>query len=357
MRILILANNDVGLYKFRKELIQELLRNHKVFIALPMGNYINPLLDMGCDFIEVNIERRGKNPVSDFKLLCSYHKMMKLCRPDAVLTYTIKPNIYGGIICRINHLKYIANITGLGTAVETPGFIQKLLILLYRTALRQAACVFFQNQDNLDFMIRKGVVKERFQLLPGSGVNLAEYQLLEYPKKEIIEFVFVARIMKEKGIDQYLETAAAIKIKYPSTRFHICGFCEEEYEEILRNYEGSGHIVYHGLVNDMTQIYKTIHCIIHPTYYPEGMSNVLLEASASGRPVITTDRAGCREIVDDGVNGYLVKERSSEDIIKAVEAFLKLTYEEKKDMGLAGRKKVERMFDRSIVIRKYMQAL
>ena len=163
--------------------------------------------------------------------------------------------------------------------------------------------------------------------------------------------------MKEKGIDQYLEAAKYIRNKYPNTRFHICGFCEEDYEDILKEYQNQGIIIYHGLLDDVRKILKITHCTIHPTYYPEGMSNVLLESCACARPIITTDRSGCKEIVDDGINGYIIKQKDSNDLIDKIEKFLNLDYEDKKLMGLYARNKVESEFDRNIVVNIYKQIL
>lgn len=356
MKIMILANNDAGLYKFRRELLEELLKEHRVMICLPDGDYIKDMVDMGCEFISCDLlERRGMNPAKELKLISFYKKVLKEQRPDIVFTYTIKPNVYGGMVCGKLGIPYAVNITGLGTAVENAGLMQKVTLTLYKLGLKKAQMVFFQNSENKNFMLEKNVVKGDYFQLPGSGVNLKHYQPLPYPQKETIDFVFIARVMKEKGIDNYLEAAEFIRKKYPETRFHICGFCEDDYTARLNELQEKGVIIYHGMVKDMTEIYKQIACTIHPTYYPEGLSNVLLESSASARPIITTNRAGCREVIDDGVNGYICKQNDSADLIKQVEKFLALTWEERKNMGLAGRKKVEKEFDRQIVIDKYLQ--
>lgn len=356
MKIMILANNDAGLYKFRRELLEELLKEHKVMICLPDGDYIKDLVDLGCEFIPCDLlERRGMNPAKELKLISFYRKVLKERKPDIVFTYTIKPNVYGGMVCASLGIPYAANITGLGTAVENAGLMQKVTLTLYKLGLKKAQMVFFQNSENKNFMLEKGVVKGDYFQLPGSGVNLNHYQPLAYPEGKTIDFVFIARLMKEKGIDNYLDTAEVIRKKYPQTRFHICGYCEDDYTARLNELQEKGVIIYHGMVKDMTAIYKQICCTIHPTYYPEGLSNVLLESSASARPIITTNRAGCREVIDDGVNGYICKQNDSEDLMKQVEKFLALSWEERKNMGLAGRKKVEKEFDRQIVIDKYLQ--
>lgn len=357
MKILILANNDVGLYKFRKELLETLLNKHEVYISLPAGIYIQELKNMGCHFIETEFDRHGTNPIQEFKQIGAYRKILKEVKPDIVFTYTIKPNVYGGMACSMQKIPYVVNITGLGTALENPGMMQKITLMLYKLGIRKAQKVFFQNTENREFMLGNNVIKGAYDLLPGSGVNVDYYQVLEYPDDETIDFVFIARVMKEKGIDQYLEAAEAIRSKYPSTRFHICGACEQDYEDKLQELQDRGVIIYHGLVKDMREIHKISSCTVHPTYYPEGLSNVLLESAASARPIITTNRAGCREVIDDGKNGFVVEQKNSKDLIDKIEKFLSLSHEERKQMGLNGRHKVEKDFNRQIVIDKYLEEL
>lgn len=358
MRVMILANNDVGLYKFRKELVAELLKENEVYICLPDGGFIERLVAMGAKFVPCDLlDRHGTNPIKELKLLSWYRKILKEYKPDIVFTYTIKPNVYGGAACAALGIPYVANITGLGTAVENGGVMQKITLTLYRWGLRKAQKVFFQNTENRDFMLAHGVVKGDYDMLPGSGVNLSQYQVWDYPTGDTVDFVFIARVMKEKGIDQYLDAAKAVRKAHPETRFHICGRCEQDYTKCLEELQNAGVIIYHGLVEDMTQIYKMAACTVHPTYYPEGLSNVLLESAASGRPIITTNRSGCREVVDDGVNGFVVREKDSQDLIEKIEKFLRLTVEERKRMGLEGRAKVEREFDRRIVVGKYMEEI
>lgn len=329
-KILILANNDIGLYKFRKELIEELLKDNQVFISLPNGEFVKELIDLGCELINTNISRRGTNPITDLKLMFEYKKILNRVKPDVVLSYTIKPNVYGGMMCRLTKTPYIANITGLGTAVENSGVLQSITIFLYKLALKNASCVFFQSKENAEFLNSKGIIKGKQKIIPGSGVNLDHYEILDYPEDDTINFLFISRVMKQKGIDQFLDAAMYIGKKYSSTRFHILGFCEESYEEKLKDMDERGIIQYHGMQSDVRMFHKISHCTIHPTYYPEGMSNVLLESAACGRPIITTNRSGCREIVDDGINGYVVEQQNSQDLIEKIEKFLKLSYDQKK---------------------------
>ncbi len=358
MRILILGNNDVGLYKFRRELLETLLKQkNEVFISLPGGPFVKDMTGMGCRFIETQIDRRGTNPVKDLALMKHYDAILKEIRPDVVLTYTIKPNVYGGMACRKNRIPCIANVTGLGSAVENGGLLGRITTFLYKLGLKKADTVFFQNQANLEYMLKNKVVKGNHELIPGSGVNLDRFPCFEYPDHDSVDFVYVGRMMKEKGFGLYIDAARALKEKYPQAAFHVCGSYEDDFREEVDDLITRNIIVYHGLVDDMKEIYRQIDCTIHPTYYPEGMSNVLLESLACGRPIITTDRPGCREIVEDGVNGFVVRQRDQEDLNEKVEKMILLDRETRRQMGLNGRRKVEEEFDRNIVVDHYLKAM
>lgn len=357
-RVLFLVNHDVAIYNFRLELVERLIsEGYEVHISSPYGERIDDLKKLGAFFHEIKIDRHGINPIKELKLIMNYMQQINSVKPDIILGYTIKPNIYGAMVAGIKNIPFVANITGLGTAVENSGVVQKITVNLYKIAFRKVQRVFFQNSDNQKFFIKNNIAVHRHKLLPGSGVNLNRFTVREYPSDDIIRFAFISRIMKEKGIDQYLDVAKTIKQKYSNTEFHVCGFCEEEYEGKLNEYNNNGIVIYHGMIRDVASFMSNMSCIIHPSYYPEGLSNVLLEASASGRPIITTDRSGCREVVDDGVNGYIIPQKNSQILIKEVERFIKLTNEQKKSMGLAARKKVEREFDRQIVVEKYMKEI
>lgn len=357
MKIVIISNATRGLFSFRRELIELLAKTHNVTILSNGTERKEEFEEMGCRFTEVTMDRHGTNPVKELKLVRLYKKLLKELKPDTVLTYTIKPNIYAGMACASLQIPYIVNITGLGTAVENGGVMQKITLPLYKRGLRKAKMVFFQNRDNMDFMLKRGVVKGPYELIPGSGVNLDRYQVQEYPNGETVDFTYIGRIIKEKGIEQFLDTANAIRKSHPETRFHICGRCDPAYEAIIKELNDDGTVIYHGLIDDIAGMHRISACTLHPSFYPEGMSNVLLESCACGRPIITTDRPGCREIVDDGVNGFIVKQRDSQDLIEKVEKFLSLSWEERRQMGLAGRAKVEKEFDRNIVINKYLKEI
>ena len=357
-KILFLVNHDVVIYNFRLELVERLLaEGHQVVISSPYGERIDDLVALGCQFRPIALSRHGMNPVQELKLLRDYLKLIREEKPDIVFTYTIKPNIYGGMACALRKVPYVVNITGLGTAVENGGPVQKVTVMLYRLALARVQRVFFQNEENRQFFADRKLAMGKHGMLPGSGVNLQRFAPLAYPGEETTEFVFISRIMKEKGADQYLEAAEYIRQKYPDTRFHICGFCEQAYEQRLKELHDKEVIIYHGMVKDVRQVLAKTHCTIHPTYYPEGLSNVLLESAACARALITTNRSGCREVIDDGVNGFVVEQKNAQDLIAKIEAFLALPWEQKKAMGIAGRAKVEKEFDRQIVVEKYLEEM
>lgn len=357
-KILFLVNHDVGIYNFRLEVIQRILsEGHQVVISSPYGERIDDLINEGCQYEAIEFARHGMNPVKEVALIAKYIKQIKKVKPDVVLSYTVKPNVYGGIACSITKTPYIANITGLGTAIENGGLIQKILCLLYKIGLKNANKIFFQNTSNEEFFASKNLYKEKHLIIPGSGVNLQRYSSLDYPSgAETVKFLMIARIMKDKGIDEYLSAAEAIKGKYPETEFHICGFCEQEYESKIEDIISKGTIIYHGMVPDVRVILQNMHCTVLPSYH-EGMANVLLESAACARPVIATDIPGCRETFDDGVSGIACEAKSDQSLIEAIEKFLSLSHEEKEQMGKAGRTKMEKCFDRQIVVEAYMKQI
>ena len=359
MKILVLTNNFGGLYVFRKEVIKALKdKGHHVVISAPFDDKSHFFEEMGCGLIDTQFNRKGMNPIKDIGLILYYRKLIKQVKPDVVLSYTIKPNLYGGMACQLCGIPQIANITGLGTAVENSGWLQRLTILLYKVGLRKTRMVFFQNKANLEFCKAHRMVKGNVKLIPGSGVNLQHHALQAFPSpEEPMRFIFISRLLREKGIEEYLLAAQEIKRIHPSTEFHILGYCEENYQERINKMQKDGIVIYHGAQPDVRPYIGKAWCTVHPSFYPEGMSNVLLESCAAGRPIITTDRPGCGEIVDDGVNGYVVKQRDGYDVVKKIEQFIALPYEKKREMGLAARKKVEKEFDRQIVIDAYINEI
>lgn len=355
-KVLFMVNRDFVLYNFRIELVQKLLKeDYQVFICLPFGEKVKEMISMGCKFIPVEIDKRGTNPFKDFLLMQKYRRIFCDIKPDIILLYTTKVCIYGGLVAGKMNIPYLINVSGLGTAVENKGPLQILMIQFYRHAAKHAKCLFFQNEENQKFFHKYHIYQGKQKLIPGSGVNIDRWYLMEYPSdKESIEFLFIARVIKEKGIEEYLAAAKKIKKEYPKTIFHVLGPCDEDYQDILNDYERWGIIQYHGMVQDTREYLKRAHCTIHPSFYPEGMSNVLLESAACGRPVITTKRSGCREVVEDGITGYLFEQKNREQLIEKIRQFMQLSNEERRKMGVAGREKVVREFDRNIVIDAYL---
>lgn len=358
-KILILVNRDFVLYNFRLELVERLLREgNEVSIALPYGEKVDEMVEMGCTFYPVKIDKRGTNPLRDLSLIKEYKSLFSRIKPDIILMYTTKVNIYAGILAGSMKIPYLMNVSGLGTAVEYKSPLQKLVIMLYKQAAKEARCLFFQNQENVDFFKSHRMYEGRQRLIPGSGVNLKRWQLMDYPKdKEKVEFLFIARVIKEKGIEEYLAAADRIHREYPETVFHVLGPCDGDYQELLDDYEKRGIIRYHGMVADTREYLAHAHCTIHPSYYPEGISNVLLESASCGRPVITTDRSGCRETVEDGVTGFIFEQKNREQLYECVRRFMKMDHGDRRKMGLAGRRKMELEFSRDIVVEAYMEEI
>lgn len=354
--VLFLVNRDIVIYNFRQEIVERLIADgHQVHISSPYGERIDDLVKIGAVFHDIDIQQRKMNPLEEFQLIKAYQKLMEEVRPDIVFGFTIKPNTYGAIAARKYHIPFVANITGLGTALENPGIVQKVLVCLYKYSFRDVRRVFFQNTANRDFFLWNHIRVNDYAYLPGSGVNLDRFPFCEYPRGKVIRFAFVSRILKEKGSEIYLQAARKIKKRHRNVEFHICGFLESDYDGELEAYQKAGDIIYHGMIRDVASFMKEMHCIVLPSYYPEGISNVLLEACAIGRPIITTDRAGCREVVDDGVNGYMIPQRNTEALIEALEMFLKLSPEDRQRMGLNARRKVEQEYDRRVVVEAYVR--
>lgn len=357
--ILVLTNFIAGLHSFRKEVMRAIVDDgYQLYISVPDtdDSRIEYFKSIGCIIIKTDFNRRGMNPIDDLKLMLKYKIIIKKLKPKAVLSYTIKPNVYGGIACRLTGTPLIANVTGLGDAIENGGWLQILTVSLYKIGVGKAKQVFFQNPSNKEVCLRFGIADERAIVLPGSGVNLEHHIYQEYPTDGVIKFLYIARLQKDKGTGEYFEAAKAIKAKYPQTEFQVLGWKEGEYEEQLNELTAKGIINYLGTTSDVRPYLKDVHCTIMPSYH-EGMSNVNLESAANGRPVITTDVPGCRETMDDGKTGILVKAKETNSLIEGLERFLAMSYDQKKQMGLEGRKKVEREFDRQIVVKAYLEAI
>ena len=292
--------------------------------------------------------------------------LLRKHRPAVILTYTAKPNVYACFAAKTLHIPVIGNVTGLGSVERMRGIKRGLILSLFRRALRSTDYVMFQNEENMRFALEQGFVKDCYQLIPGSGVSPERFPLLDYPEGgdgrmgAPVVFNYIGRILREKGVDDYLEVARRIKAEYPNTEFNLIGFIEPteaHYCEKIAGLERQGIVVYRGQQEDVLPWIKRAHAIIHPSMYGEGMSNVLLENASCGRPIITTDHPGCKETVDDGINGFVFRGGDADMLTDTVESFLKLPNLARKQMGLRGREKIKREFDRETVVKAYLQTV
>jgi galacturonosyltransferase len=360
-KILVLNNSIEGLYNFRYELLERLI-NQKFEIYFPIpesknDTRVKKLIELGCKHIEINLDRRSMNPFKDLNLIKQYKTIVKKIVPDIIISYTIKPNIYGSYVAKKYRVPNIINVTGLGSGFNNKN-IKWLVERMYKYACKNAHTVFFQNEANYNYFVENKLTKkDKSKIIPGSGVNLEKFKPMEKTKEDgIVRFLFIGRIMKEKGIEEYLKAAEYISDKYSNVEFQILGrFEEEKYKEIILNNNNS-KIKYLGVSYDVRNEIKEIDCIINPTYH-EGMSNVLLEGAAMAKPLIASNAPGCREIVDNGVNGYLFEPKNEASLIKAIEKFLSQNEPEKIKMGIASRQKVEKSFDRNLVIDAYLEEI
>lgn len=356
--ILIVGTNMMSIYNHRLELIKQLLTlNHSVSVATPFGGEEEKLIKMGVKCIDIKLETRGKNPIHDLILLMNIVKILRKEKPEVVLTFYTKTNIYGGIAARICGIPYIENITGVGSAVSNGGTMARMMMTLYSQAVRKAHTVFFQNTANQNLFHAEGISMRKEKLLPGSGVSLERFPLAPYPSSDGYRFLFISRVLKEKGIHEFVEAARMIRKDHSNAEFHVIGPYDKDFEGFLNEAAEEGTVIVHGKVFNVGDFIRNSHCTVFPSYYAEGMANVLLESAASGRPIITTNLPGCGETVDDGVTGYIVEPRNAEDVADKIRRFLQLSHEEKKAMGEAGRRKMERQFDRRIVVDAYVDEI
>lgn len=354
MKIALIGNTDFSIYNYRFELCLELLsKKNEVFIICPEGNFVNRMVSCGCKHLCIKVNAHGMNPFQDFALVRKLKKILKKEKPDYVCGFTIKPNIYGAYVCKKMGIPFIANITGLGSNVEKKGCFQRLVVFMYRIAFSKIQRVFCQNASIRSFFEEHNIAKDKLKLISGSGVNLQKFSATPYPRTGKIAFGFVSRVKKEKGIDLFIDAARYFRNQISNVEFHVYGVCDNDYMWI----KDEPAIIYHGVSNDTAKVFQKLNCLVFPSYYAEGLANVLLEASASGRPVITTDRAGCREAVENRISGYLIPEKDLTSLIQAIESFLALTIDEQEQMGICGRIKVEKEFDRTQIINYYLDEM
>lgn len=356
-KILIITNHSYMLWRFRRELIQALLKGHEVAVSTPFVGHQDDFAKLGCRMIETDVDRRGINPVTDLKLYKRYTQIIKEEKPDMVITYSIKPNIYAGFACRRRKIPYCVNVQGLGTAFQKAGLAQ-IVTIMYKVALKKAKTVFFENEGNAE-MFRKQKITPASQqtILAGAGINLEEYVYEPYPENEAFHFLYLGRIMKEKGVDELFYAIRKLHEEYgEKVVLDLVGFFEDEYKEQVEKLVEDGIAVFHGFQQEPRPYYKKADCVVLLSYH-EGLSNVLLEAAATGRPVITSDIPGCKETVEDGRTGYLCEVKNGEELYWKMKKMVEKPEEERRQMGACGREKMEREFDKVLVVKKTVEKI
>lgn len=355
-KILVITNHSYMLWQFRRELIAELMKENEVVLSMPFVGHEDDFRAMGLRCIDTAVDRRGINPATDLKLIRTYKEMLKTENPDLVITYSIKPNIYAGMMCSRLNIPFCANVQGLGTAFQKAGLAQ-FVTVLYKMAFRKVRTVFFENEENAAEFQKRSIIPSRKQkVLHGAGINLEHYGLQPYPENEKVHFLYLGRIMKEKGMDELFTAVRRLYMENQNFILDLVGFFEDEYKAQVEQLVKDGIAVFHGFQEDPRPFYAVADCVVMPSYH-EGMSNVLLEAAAIGRPVITSDIPGCREAVDDGKTGILVEVKNSDKLYEAMKKILNLSGDECKKMGLAGRRKMEVEFGKEAVVSETIRAL
>ncbi len=362
-RVLVSSNYAWTIVNFRLPLIRRLKsEGYEVHVLTQFDGYEEKLREEVDSITHLFVSRKGINPFVDFLTILDYVKHFFVLKPDILLLFTIKPVIYGSIAARIFRLPKIVMITGLGTAFLKDNWLKSLAQGLYRVALRKPCKVFFQNLDDKGlFISRKIVCDVSTELVPGSGIDLESFSEAPYPDNQEPKFLLIARMLRDKGVGEYVEAARILKKKYPKMRFQLLGpLGVENRSAILKNdmdnWVEEEVIEYLGETDNVRTFIEQSDCIVLPSYR-EGTSRVLLEAAAMARPIIASNVTGCREVVDDQQTGFLCEAKNSSDLAEKIELMSNLSKSERRQMGLRGRKKVAAEFDQKIVADIYLEAL
>lgn len=362
--IALAGNSSWSILNFRKNLILKLIKNgFHVHVIAPKDSSVRELEHIGCIVHDIDISRRSMNPLNNFALIFKYYRLLKSLSLSHILTFNIKPNLYVCLAASQLSTKVIVNISGLGSSFIKANLITNIVKFLYKISLKKASIVFFQNQSDLALFKESGIYDGSLEnLLPGSGIDLNVFtknndHLLNGLNKD---FVFIGRLIRDKGIIEYLESASAISNQYSHTTFYIYGESDKNNPSFLKPEEinkfSSKNIKFMGKVNDINIALQHADCVVLPSYR-EGMSRSLLEAAATGIPIIASNVPGCREIVDNSINGFLCKAKSSDDLSNTMKKFLQLNNAEIKTMGDQGRLKAEKEFSVDLVVEKYLAAI
>ena len=365
MRVALVINTSWNIWNFRASLVRALQgAGHEVLAIAPPDDYSTRLVtELGCRYVPIRMENKGTNPLKDAALTRRFYQIYRRERPDVVLHYTIKPNIYGSLAARLAGIPSINNVSGLGTVFIVKNLVSQVALALYRFAFRFPHKIFFQNADDRQLFLDHGLVRPAItDLLPGSGVDTTRFRPAgPFGRNTPFVFLMVARVLYEKGITEYFEAARLVRQAVPGTRVQLLGGLDEAggvgvpratFEEWLKG----GDIEYLGRSDDVAAHLHQADCVVLPSYR-EGTPKTLLEAAAVGKPLVTTDVPGCRETVVDGQNGYLCQVRSAPDLAAKMLAVLRLPAADLQGMGQASRHLAETKFDEKLVLAKYLAAV
>lgn len=364
MHILMTVNAAWNIWNFRRPVVETLLADgHRITVLAPPDNSVADLEQIGCCFRPLEMSVKGLNPARDLKLQRRLMRIFQEEQPDAILSYTIKNNIFGAGAAHAAGVPFVPNVTGLGTAFLSGGLLQYIAEQLYRRAFGNLPIVFFQNEDDRDlFLNRKLVRADQARLLPGSGIDLARFARAEMPSADAPPvFLMIARLLRDKGVIEFVEAARQIKARHPEARFQLLGATGSENRTAIdaatvEGWVAEGIVEYLWTTNDVRPAIAAASCVVLPSYR-EGAPRTLIEAAAMARPLIATDVPGCRAVVDPDVSGFLCDVRSADSLTRAIERFLALTPEERKTMGQGARAKMEREYDQAFIVDAYRTAL
>lgn len=363
MKIAVVLNTSWNIYNFRMNFVRELLAlGHEVHTVAPVDEHTRLLTEAGCIHHKVKMDSRGANPIKDSALILELFLIYKKVRPDIILHYTIKPNVYGTLAASLLKIPVINNVCGLGTVFLKNNLVSAIAILLYKISFRFAHKVFFQNPDDMGlFVTKKLVAKEAVDLLPGSGIDLVKFQPLEFKRNEKFTFLLISRLISDKGILDYIEAIKKLKAAGFNANFQILGAKDPKHKrgiklEVINEWINSNIVEYLGTTNDVRKYINQADCIVLPSYR-EGTPRTLLEAASSSKPIIATDVPGCNHVVVNRYNGLLCKLKDPNDLANKMEEIASLDDDVLKEFGKNGRIKMEAEYNESIVINKYLRAL
>jgi len=362
--IVIAVNTSWNIYNFRINLAKAIEKEgYKVVIVAPYDKYTEHVQrDFECHHIHIHND--GTNPFEDIKTIYDFYQLYKEIKPSLVLNYTIKPNIYSSLACLFLGIKNINNITGLGTLFIKDGMVTQIAKKMYKYSQKNADTLFFQNRDDFKLFQKEHIINNiQSEILPGSGVDTKKFRPLISSKNDNkIKFIHISRLIWEKGIKEYVDVAKEIKKHYKNVEFYVLGFLNVQNsgavtQKDIDSWVKSGAITYLGTTDDVKSVINDIDCIVLASYYREGTPRILLEGASMGKPIITTNSIGCRDVVEDGVTGYLVETRDKLSLYASIVNFLNLSEKDRKIMGMKSRAKMIKEFDEEIVISKYLNAI